>query len=150
MRRLTTRSFEPRNPDFENRVRENFHRQTAMKTFGITIGKIESGLVELEMPFNPVFTQQHGFMHAGIITTGIDTACGYAAFTLMEEGAEVLTVEFKTNFVAPATGEKFRFCGEVLKQGKTITVTEGKVYAVSQGTEKLVASMSATMMAVRG
>lgn len=142
-------TFEVRNPDFEQRVRDNFALQTAMDSFGMVISEIDPGLVVLEMPFNPDFAQQHGFHHAGIATSGMDTACGYAAFTLFEKNAEVLTVEFKTNFLAPAKGERFRFCGEVIKAGKTLTACEGKAYAYSgSSSPKLIATMSATMMTI--
>lgn len=142
-------AFEVRNPDFEQRVRDNFALQTTMDSIGMEISEIEAGLVVLEMRFNPDFAQQHGFHHAGVATTGMDTACGYAAFTLMEKEAEVLTVEFKTNFLAPARGERFRFCGEVIKSGKTLIACEGRTYAYQgSNSPKLIATMSATMMAV--
>jgi len=142
--------FKIRNADFEQRVRDNFALQTAMDSFGIEISEIDPGLVVLEMVFNADYAQQHGFHHAGVATSGMDTACGYAAFSLMDKDAEVLTVEFKTNFLAPAKGERFRFCGEVIKPGKTLTTCEGKAYAYSgSDSPKLIATMSATMMAVR-
>jgi len=142
-------AFEVRNPDFENRVRGNFALQTAMQSFGMEISKIEPGHVVLEMAYAENFTQQHGFHHAGIATTGMDTACGYAAFSLMDPDAEVLTVEFKTNFLAPAKGSRFSFHGEVIKPGKTLTICEGKAFALTGSmAPKLIATMSATMMAV--
>ncbi len=141
--------FKIRNPDFEQRVRDNFALQSAMDSFGMEISEIDPGLVVLEMAFNSDYAQQHGFHHAGVATSGMDSACGYAAFTLMEANAEVLTVEFKTNFLAPARGERFRFCGEVIKPGKTLTICEGKAYAYEgDKSPKLIATMSATMMAV--
>ena len=141
--------FQPKTSGFADRVRQNFDQQTAMHSMDMTLTCVEPGLVEIEMAYSEKFTQQHGFVHAGVITTGMDTACGYSAFTLMAETAEVLTVEFKSNFLRPARGEKFRFIGTVLKAGKSITVTEGKAYALEGGKpDTLVASMSATMMAV--
>jgi len=141
--------FKIRNPDFEQRVRDNFALQSAMDSFGMEISEIDPGLVVLEMAFNSDYAQQHGFHHAGVATSGMDSACGYAAFTLMEANAEVLTVEFKTNFLAPARGERFRFCGEVIKPGKTLTICEGKAYAYEgDKSPKLIATMSATMMAI--
>ena len=101
------------------------------------------------MPFDEAYTQQHGFVHAGIITTALDTACGYAAFSLMDAESAVLTVEFKTNLLAPARGERFLVRAHVVKPGRTLTVTEAKAFAVSGGAEKLVASMTGTLMAVR-
>ena len=141
--------FEVRDENFEQRVRDSFALQIAMQSLGMEISEVEPGLVVLEMPFNPEFTQQHGFHHAGIATTGMDSACGYAAFSLMDADAEVLTVEFKTNFLAPAMGDRFRFCGEVIKPGRTLTICEGKAYALnSDASPKLIANMSATMIAV--
>ncbi|PUB09877.1 PaaI family thioesterase [Yoonia sediminilitoris] len=139
-----------RNPDAVARLRADFERQGAMSSMGITLADIAPGQVTLQMPFNPAFTQHHGYMHAGIITTAMDSACGFAAFTLMEAEAEVLTVEFKSNFMSPAAGEAFRFEGEVVKSGRTLTFTQGRAVAISEGAEKTFATMTATMMAVRG
>ncbi|MDX8347546.1 PaaI family thioesterase [Cognatiyoonia sp. IB215446] len=139
-----------RNPEAVARMKADFDRQGAMAAMGITVGDVAPGRVVLEMPFNADFSQHHGFMHAGVITTVMDSACGFAAFTLMEADAEVLTVEFKCNFMAPAKGEAFRFEGNVVKAGRTLTFTEGRAVAIEAGQEKLVATISATMMAVRG
>lgn len=139
-----------RNPDAVARMRADFDKQGAMSAMGISIADVAPGRVALEMPFNAAFTQHHGFMHAGVITTAMDSACGFAAFTLMDAGAEVLTVEFKANFMAPAKGAQFRFEGEVIKSGRTLTFTEGRTIAVDQGSEMVVATLTATMMAVRG
>ncbi|MCI4663733.1 MAG: PaaI family thioesterase [Neomegalonema sp.] len=143
-------SFTPANPDFEAHVRASFAKQDFMNTCGIELIDLAPGRVALGMAFAARFTQQHGFLHAGVVTTGLDSACGYAAFTLMDAEAEVLSVEFKTNLLAPAKGERFVFRGEVLKPGRTISVSEGKAYAVTGAAEKLVASMTCTLMAVRG
>ena len=121
-----------------------------MRTIGARIVRVEHGHVELELPFREDLTQQHGFLHAGIVTTLVDSACGYAAFSLMESDAAVLTVEFKTNLLAPAGGERFRFVGEVVRPGRTLTVSEGRAYATEGAAEKLIATMTATLMAVRG
>ena len=107
--------FIPKDENFEARVQASFARQTAMATLGIEVARQAAGEVELKMPYNIAYTQQHGFIHAGIITTALDTACGYAAFSLMPDNAAVLTVEFKTNFLAPARGEHFLFRAHVLK-----------------------------------
>ncbi len=139
-----------RNPDAVARMRADFARQGAMSAMGITVGDVAPGRVVLDMPFNPDFTQHHGFMHAGVITTAMDSACGFAAFTLMDAEAEVLTVEFKANFMAPAKGVHFRFEGEVLKSGRTLTFTTGRAIALDGESETTVATMTATMMAVRG
>ena len=122
-----------------------------MHTLGIELTLVEAGYVEMQLPFNEAYTQQHGFMHAGIITTALDNASGYAAFSLMPPEAAVLTVEFKTNLLAPAKGEQFLFCAEVVKPGRTLTVCEAKAFALAAGAEpKTIASMTATLMAVYG
>ncbi|AUC99529.1 thioesterase [Bradyrhizobium sp. SK17] len=140
--------FEPRNPDYRAVATETFERQRAMRTLGISIARMELGEVDLAMPYAPEFTQQNGFMHAGIITAGLDNACGIAAFTLMPEGSDILTVEFKTNLLAPARGERFLFRGVVVKPGRTLTVCDGRAYAVQDGVETLVATMTGTLMAL--
>jgi uncharacterized protein (TIGR00369 family) len=105
----------------------------------------------MRMPYSPDFTQQHGFIHAGIITTVLDSACGYAAFTLMAADAEVLTVEFKTSLTAPAKGECFAFEAQVIKPGRTLTFCEARAFAIdAAGERRLIAAMSATMMALSG
>jgi uncharacterized protein (TIGR00369 family) len=119
-----------------------------MSTLGVEIVRLDAGAIELRMPYAAPFTQQHGFIHAGIISTALDTACGYAAFSLMPADAAVLTVEFKINLLAPARGEEFRFRARVLKPGRTLTVCEGHAFAVQAGHEKLIASMTGTLMAV--
>lgn len=142
--------MEYRNPDAVARMRADFARQGAMASMGITVADVAPGRVVLVMPFNADFCQHHGFMHAGVITTAMDSACGFAAFTLMEAEAEVLTVEFKCNFMAPAKGEQFRFEGNVVKSGRTLSFTEGRAMAIADGAETVVATISATMMAARG
>ncbi len=140
--------FEPRNPDYRAIATDTFDRQRAMKTLGISIARLEPGEVDLAMPYSPDFTQQNGFVHAGVITAGLDNACGIAAFTLMPAGADILTVEFKTNLLAPAKGERFVFRAVVVKPGRTLTVCEGRAYAVHDGAETLVATMTGTLMAL--
>jgi uncharacterized protein (TIGR00369 family) len=142
--------FTTPDPNFRARITESFARQTAMATLGIRLESVEPGKVTLAMPFGAHLSQQHGFVHAGVITTGLDSACGYAAFTLMPADAAVLSIEFKVNLLAPAKGESFVMRGEVIKPGRTITVCEGKAYALSGGAEKLIATMTATMMTVAG
>lgn len=141
-------SFKPKDPEFEARVRASFGRQQAMTTLGIEIVGLRAGEIELRMPHIPAYTQQHGFTHAGIIATALDSACGYAAFSLMPDDAAVLTVEFKTNLISPAKGEYFLIRAHVVKPGRTITVCEGQAFAVSGGEEKLVATMTGTLMAL--
>jgi uncharacterized protein (TIGR00369 family) len=141
-------SFELKDPEYQARVRASFERQEAMKTLRIEIVRLEPGDIELAMPYSDCYTQQHGFVHAGIVATALDSACGYAAFSLMPADAAVLTVEFKINLVAPAKGERFLFGARVVKAGRTITVCEGRAVAVDAEGEKLVATMTGTMMAV--
>lgn len=137
--------------DYEDRIRTSFARQKAMTTIGAELTRVSPGTVEIEMPFSPDLTQQHGFLHAGIISTALDSACGYAAFSLMPEDAGVLTIEFKVNLLAPGKGERFLFRGSVTKPGRTIIVADGEAYAFdANGEAKLIATMTGTMMTVTG
>jgi uncharacterized protein (TIGR00369 family) len=140
-------AFQAKDRQFESRVRASFARQQTMKTLGIDIVALKAGEIELKMPYAPPYTQQRGFTHAGI-ATALDSACGYAAFSLMRADAAVLTVEFKTNLLAPAKGEYFLIRARVVKQGFTITVCDGQAFAVLAGKEKLIATMTGTMMAL--
>jgi uncharacterized protein (TIGR00369 family) len=140
---MSSSVFTPKNQLFRERVAESFGRQRAMGTLGITITRLVAGEIDAQ-----AYTQQHGFVHAGIITTALDSACGYAAFSLMPADADVLTVEFKTNLLAPAKGERFVFRARVVKPGRTITVCDGSAFAIEAGVEKQVATMTATLMAV--
>lgn len=140
----------PSDPNWQTRLADSFDRQRIMAVMGITLAEAAPGRVVLGMPFHPDFTQQHGFLHAGAVTAATDSACGYAAFTLMPAGAEVLTVEFKVNLLSPARGERFRFEGAVIKPGRTLMVAEGRAFAVSGGAEKLIATMTATLMSLTG
>jgi uncharacterized protein (TIGR00369 family) len=141
--------FPATDPDFARRVRASFARQTIMTTFGAQMTQVAPGEVEITMPFRADLTQQHGFLHAGVITTIVDSACGYAALTLMPPDSGVLTVEYKVNFVAPAAGERFVARGRVTKPGRTLTVCAGDVFARQDGQDRLVATMLTTMMAIR-
>jgi uncharacterized protein (TIGR00369 family) len=140
--------FEPKNPDYRTVAAATFARQQAMRTLRISIARLDPGEVDLSMPYASEFTQQNGFVHAGIITAGLDTACGIAAFTLMPEGSDILTVEFKTNLLAPAKGERFAFRAHVIRPGRTLTVCEARAFAESGGVETLVATMTGTLMAL--
>lgn len=142
-------SFQPSDPDFERRVHASYARQRAMATLGATLARVAPGEVDIVLPYREDLTQQHGFLHAGITTTIVDSACGYSALTLMPPGAAVLTVEFKVNLLAPGDGERFIARGRVLKPGRTITVSTGEVFAVKGGVERLVATMTATNMTLR-
>lgn len=119
-----------------------------MRTLAVEIVRLDPGEIELAMPYNGAYTQQDGFMHAGIITTALDTACGYAAFSLMPADAAVLTVEFKTNLIAPAKGDSFSFRAHVIKSGKTLTVCDARAFALEVGKERLIATMTGTLIAI--
>ena len=143
--------FNPRDPDYERRVRESFARQRAMETLDMRLLRVAPGEVEIGLGFREDLTQQHGYLHAGIVAAAVDTACGYAALTLTEAGAEVLSVEFKLNLLSPAAGERFAARARVVRAGRNITVCAGDVFALrGGGEEKVVATMLATMMIVRG
>ncbi len=137
-------------PDIEDRIQSSFAKQTVMNLIGARLTKALPGDVEIILPFRHDLTQQHGFLHAGIITTIVDSACGYAALGLMPAGASVLTVEFKVNLLAPAKGERFLARGSVVKSGRTITVCAGEVFALGSDQPQLIATMSATMMMLQG
>lgn len=150
----------PRDPDFEQRVRASFARQAAMGTLGVTIARVAPGEVALELPFQPELTQQHGFLHAGVIASVLDSACGYAALTLMERGSAVLSVEFKVNLLAPARGSRFRAIARVVRAGRSVTVVSAEFRVVEPSGEArlhgspetdgaLIAIMTGTIMAVR-
>jgi uncharacterized protein (TIGR00369 family) len=135
--------FEAPNPQFELVVRDSFARQGLMATIGAELTRVVPGEVTIELPFRDGLAQQNGFLHAGIVTAIADTACGYAALTLMPAGKEVLSVEFKLNLLAPAVGERFTAAATVLRAGRTLTVVRADVHAGA----KLVATMLATMIA---
>ena len=140
--------FKIPDPDFEKRVRGSFTRQKLMGTIGAELTRLVPGEAEISLPYRDDLTQQHGFVHAGIIATIADTACGYAAFSLMPADMAVLTVEYKINLMAPAVGELFIARGRVIRPGKTLSVCTAEVMAHHQGKAKTVATMLATMMAL--
>ncbi len=138
----------PRDPDFERRVRDSFARQRFMATLGATLDVVRAGEVHIGFSHREELTQQHGYLHAGVLASVADSACGYAALSMMEPGTVVLSIEFKINMLAPATGARFVAVGRVVRAGRTITVCTGEVRA-EDGTSPM-AMMQATMMAVRG
>lgn len=140
---------EPRNPEFRAVVRASFSAQQFMATLGASLQRVDAGFVEIRVPFRTELTQQHGFLHAGAVTSVLDSACGYAALSLMAEGAGVLSIEFKTNLLAPARGDVLVARGEVVRSGRTIAVCRGDASMVSDGSETPVATMLATMMTIR-
>jgi len=143
------KTFEPPDPAFADRVRSSFGRQAIMATLGATLESVAPGAVEIRLPFRAELTQQHGFLHAGVMTAIADSACGYSALTLMPAGAGVLSVEFKVNLLSPGEGDAVVARGRVLKAGRTLIVCAGDVLSTRGGDERLVATMLATMMVVR-
>ena len=142
--------FEPRDPDFANRVRASFDRQSIMALIGARLTQVEPGRVEIELPYRADLCQQDGFLHAGITSTIADSAGGYAAFSLMPADASVLTAEFKINLLAPADGELLRACGRVLRPGRTLTVCDVEVFAIKNGESKPCAKLLQTLMCLQG
>ena len=141
--------FESLNPEFIAEVDANFAKQKVMSLIGASLTKIEPRLVEITLPYRTDLTQQAGYLHAGIVTTIADSACGYAAYSLMPAGSEVLSVEFKVNLMRPAKGDSFVATAEVIKPGKTLTVVRADVFAISAGgNREIIATMQGTMIRV--
>lgn len=134
----------------EARIRQSFARQGAMATLGADLSRISPGVVEIELAYDRKLTQQHGFLHAGVISAALDTACSYAAYTVTTPEVSLLTIEFKVNLMSPGRGERFLFRGEITKPGSNIIVADGRGYALTDGPAKLIASMTSTMMVIRG
>lgn len=132
----------------EQVIRDSFARQRMMTTLGVSLAHVGDGEVELLMPAREEFSQQHGYIHAGVLTALLDTACGYAALTLMPEGSEVVSVEFKVNLLSPAVGERLVARARTMRSGRSLSVCTADCFAVCDEQEKLVATMLATMMAV--
>jgi uncharacterized protein (TIGR00369 family) len=132
--------------DTADLIRESFARQTIMATIGATLETVEKGRAVIALPYAKHICQQHGFLHAGVVTTIVDSACGYAAVTTMPENSSVLTVEFKVNLMSPAKGDRFVAIGRVVKAGRTLTVTQGEVIAFEGDKQNTVAIITATMM----
>lgn len=130
-----------------DRIKQSFEKQGIMKTLNAQLAEVEKGQVKITCEFSEALTQHNGFFHAGVITTIVDSACGYCALTTMPENANVLTVEFKVNFMKPANTNKLIAIGKVLQSGRTLTICEGYVYDSNE--EKLIAKMTATMIAVQ-
>ncbi len=134
--------------DADKRVRESFGRQSIMATIGASVHSVRRGEVEIVLPFADHILQQHGFIHAGAVATIADSACGYAALSVMPADAAVLTTEFKINLLSPAKGERLRAVGRVVRAGKKLVITMGEVFADEGGASKQVALITATMMVV--
>ena len=142
-------AFTPETPGFDERVRQSFARLALMATIGARLVRIDPGEVEIELAVRRDLTQQHGYVAAGIVTAIVDTACGYAALSVMPADAEVLTVEYKVNFLSPARGERLLARGRVVKAGRTLSVCAGEVDAIEGAASKPVATMLATMVGLR-
>jgi uncharacterized protein (TIGR00369 family) len=138
--------LQPPDGEYESRIRASFARQQAMRLMGASLRRVEPGAVSIALPYRADLTQQNGHIHAGVITAIADSACGYAAYTLMPAGSEVLSVEFKVNLLRPAAGEEFVAEAQVVKSGKTLTVTRCDVYAQAADETRMVATMLATMI----
>jgi uncharacterized protein (TIGR00369 family) len=137
----------PLNPGFTETIAESFAQQAIMNLIGARLTRVEPGIVEIELPFRADLTQQDGYLHAGIVTTVADSACGYAALSLMPRGSRVLSVEFKVNLLRPARGELFVARAKVIKAGRTLSVVRADVFAtVANAEAELVATMQGTMM----
>ena len=143
-------AFTPPNPDYAERVRSSFTRQGAMKTLGAELIAVEPGYCAIALVPRPEIAQQHGYVHAGVVGAIVDSAGGYAGFTLFPPSASVLTVEFKLNLLAPAAGERLVAEGFVVKPGRTLTITRGEVHAQDRGKHTLVAIMQQTLMVMHG
>ncbi|MEN3328994.1 MAG: hypothetical protein V7638_3801 [Acidobacteriota bacterium] len=134
------------NPSFADEIKQSFAKQTIMGLIGAQLTRVEPGLIEIHLPYRADLAQQHGYLHAGIVTTIADSACGYAAYTLMPPNSEVLSVEFKMNLLRPAKGETFSAVAEVVKSGKTLTVVRADVFGNQPERRELVATMLGTMI----
>ncbi len=140
----------PADPLYEERIRRSFERQGAMRLIGARLARVEPGAVDIALPYRTDLTQQHGFLHAGILSTIIDTAGGYAGYTLFPADSSVLTVEYKLNLLAPGEGELFVAEGRVVKSGRTLCVVNGEVFAETGKRRKLCALMQQTLMVMHG
>src|SRR5262245_23843047 len=138
--------MDPLNRSFAEDVQRSFARQSLMRLIGANLSLVEPGVVEITLPYRADLTQQNDYVHAGIVTAIADTACGYAAYSLMPAGSAVLSVEFKVNLLRPAAGETFLAHAEVIKAGKTLTVVRADVFALTGSEQRLVATMQGTMI----
>jgi uncharacterized protein (TIGR00369 family) len=137
-------------PDYAAKVQDSFNRQAAMTLIGATMTRLTPGFCEVSLPYRADLTQQHGFIHGGIVAMIADSACGYAGYSMMPPGGSVLTVEYKINMLSPGQGERLIARGRVLRPGKSLVVTQCEVFAVQNGAEKLVAVLQQTLMVMHG
>jgi uncharacterized protein (TIGR00369 family) len=141
--------FTSPDPDYVSKVRDSFNRQAAMRLIGASVTAVQPGFCEARLEYHADLTQQHGFVHGGVVGMIADSACGYAGYSMMPPGTSVLTVEYKINMLSPAIGEALIARGRVIKPGKTLVITQCEVFAVQSG-EKLVALMQQTLMVMHG
>jgi uncharacterized protein (TIGR00369 family) len=142
--------MKPLNPSFAADIEGSFARQPIMNLLGARLSLVEPGVVEITLPYRADLAQQHGYLHAGVIATIADSACGYAAYSLMPAGSEVLSVEFKVNLLRPAQGKTFVARAEVIKAGRTLTVVRADVFGIAENADReLVATMQGTMICLR-
>lgn len=141
-------AFEPKDPEFAARIRASFERQRIMALLGATLGRVEPGEVEIELPFRAELTQQHGFFHAGVVGTIADSAGGYAGYTLMPAGSSVLSVEYSMHLLAPADGQRLRATGRVVRAGRRLTVCDLGVAVEKDGAWKTCARGMQTLMCI--
>src|ERR1044071_1545974 len=137
---------QPRNPAFAEEIKQSFAKQTIMGLIGAESSRVDPGIIEITLPYRADLAQQHGYLHAGIVTTIADSACGYAAYSLMPPNSEVLSVEFKVNLLRPAKGETFLAVAEVVKSGKTLTVVRADLFGIEEARRDLIATMLGTMI----
>jgi uncharacterized protein (TIGR00369 family) len=140
----------PNDPDYAARVHASFDGQAVMRLIGAQLSELRPGYCRIELPFRQELTQQHGYIHAGIVSTIVDSAGGFAGFTLFPALSSVLTAEYKLNLLAPAAGERLIAVGEVVKSGRTLVITRGEVHAVAGGKQTLCAIMQQTLMVMAG
>lgn len=147
---MKERKLEPRDPEWDSKVRASFARQTFMDTIGAKIAALSPGYCEVELAFREDLLQQNGYLHGGLVTTIAANATGYAAFSLMPPNSSVLGVDYKINLLDPAAGERFIALGQVIKAGRTLSVVECDIEAEKSGKRKLIAKMLTTMMCLEG
>lgn len=145
---MTDRRYKPADDQYATRVRESLARQKVMTTIGAELVAIAPGSVDIGFEYQPDLTQQHGFIHAGILSTVLDSACGYAAYSLMPSDAGILTIEFKINLLSPARGDRFVARGRVTRSGRTISVAAGDLFAEDPKGDRHIATMVATLMTI--
>ena len=143
-------SFQPLDPDFENKIKESFYRQEFMDFIGAEISDMGPGYCEIQVLYKKELSQQHGYFHGGVIGTLADNSGGYAAFTLMPSDASILTVEYKLNLIAPGDGELLIARAQVIKPGRTLTICRPEVFVVKNGVKTLCATALMTLMALHG